>query len=151
MSKEKNADLIRQATQALKLKDIVLFECRLTQGTEPPEGTSPVLQQKRATQLVRERSTAEATFDDVLQVRVSLGLRLAYDVDSEAKVVFEIEADFVVDYECISELAIDAATAFSEINSVHIVWPFWRQHVFDMVARARLPQIEVPLLSGTRL
>lgn len=151
MSKEKNADLIRQAAQALKLKDIVLFECRLTQGTEPPEGTTPVLQQKRATQFVRARSTAEAAFDDVLQVRVSLGLRLAYDVESEARIVFEIEADFVVDYGCVSELPVDAVTAFSEINSIHIVWPFWRQHVFDIVARAKLPQIEVPLLSGTRL
>lgn len=151
MSKERNADLIRQATQALKVKDIVLFECKLIQGTEPPEGAAPVLQQKRATQLVRARSTAESAFDDVMQVRVSLGVRLAYDVETEAKVVFEVEADFVVDYECVSELTVDAATAFSEINSVHIVWPFWRQHVFDMVARARLPQIEVPLLSGTRL
>jgi hypothetical protein len=39
---------------------------------------------------------------------------------------------------------------FAELNSVHNVWPFWRQHVFDIVSRARLPHLNVPLFSGVK-
>lgn len=151
MSKEKNAELIRQATQLLVLSDITLFSCSFSRGAEAADSETVLLQQKRATRFVKDRRSAESTFDDLLQVRVSLGTRLAFERDGDTKVLIEIEADFIVDYVCKSEVGQDAAVAFSEINAVHIVWPFWRQHVFDVVARAKLPPIEVPLLAGTRL
>jgi hypothetical protein len=49
------------------------------------------------------------------------------------------------------ELSQGAIKIFADLNSIHNVWPFWRQHVFDVVGRARLPHITVPLFSGKRL
>jgi hypothetical protein len=29
----------------------------------------------------------------------------------------------------------------------HMAWPFWRQHVFDVVARSKLPQVPLPIFT----
>jgi hypothetical protein len=66
-------------------------------------------------------------------------------------VYFEIEADFLIEYDVRGEPSNEAIKLFAEfadLNSVHNVWPFWRQHVFDIVSRARLPHLNVPLFSG---
>lgn len=151
MSKERNAELIMVATQALRLRDIVLFDSHFARGNEPPGEPQLLLQHKRGTRFTRSRSTADLDHDDQLQVGVRLGYRVVHEVDGEQHMVFEIEAEFLAHYTCVKELPDDAIRAFADLNSVHIVWPFWRQHVFDIVARARLPQFDVPLLSGTRL
>ncbi|MBB1062084.1 hypothetical protein H4F98_16035 [Lysobacter spongiae] len=85
---------------------------------------------------------------------VSLGTRLvppSQDNDSEVDAFFVIEADFLVNYEMKADIDQECIKAFADNNAVHNVWPFWRQHVFDMVSRARLPQLEIPLYSGFKM
>jgi preprotein translocase subunit SecB len=65
-------------------------------------------------------------------------------------VYVQIEADFMVTYRLQAEIEDPALSAFSNFNAVHNVWPFWRQHVFDIVQRGELPNIEVPLFAGTK-
>jgi preprotein translocase subunit SecB len=47
------------------------------------------------------------------------------------------------------ELDEKALATFANLNGVHNVWPFWRQHVYDIVQRARLPQLDIPLFAGS--
>lgn len=151
MSKELNAELLMVAAKALRLGAIVLYDAHFSRGKEPEGEPQLKLQHKRAVRFVHNRTQPDAEFADHLQVGVRLGYRVVQDTDGDAPMVFEIEAEFVVDYGCDKALADEAVKAFAELNCVHIVWPFWRQHVFDIVARANLPPFEVPLLSGTRL
>lgn len=151
MSKERNTELLMVASQALRLKDIALFECHLARGKQPDGAPPLVLHHKRGVQFVRTKSSPDAKFDDQLQVGVRLGYRVVDETAAEPQMVFEIEAEFAVSYTFTADIAEEAIQAFANLNCAHIVWPFWRQHVFDTVARARLPQFEVPLLSGTRL
>ncbi|WP_423906870.1 hypothetical protein [Candidatus Spongiihabitans sp.] len=87
---------------------------------------------------------------DTLIIRVALGVRLdkskAKQVKSQTYV--KIEADFLVLYEVKSKLSVAELKAFSQFNATHNVWPFWRQHVVDIVQRANLPKINIPLFSG---
>ena len=83
-----------------------------------------------------------------LQVIVALGIRIAGLHAKNRPIYFEIEADFLVEYEVRAKLSEAAIKAFADANSVHNVWPFWRQHVFDIVSRARLPHLQVPLFNG---
>ncbi len=151
MSKEQNIELIQQATRALKLRDIVLYESQLIRGEDPPEETTAVLQNKRGVEYFSGKRSEKSEFDDSLQVRVALGVRCVFGPDEDIKTIFEITADFVVDYDSKEQVSAEAMKAFAEINSVHLLWPFWRQHVYDVVARARLPNVDVPLLAGVKL
>ena len=145
------AKLIGEATTALKLRDIVLFESRLFRSGAPPDvGDLLALQQhKRGVRFTVGDAAGDGSEERELQVLVSLGERVVENVESEKpKVYFGIEADYLVIYELVAEVSEDALKAFSEFNSVHNVWPFWRQHAFDLVAQARLPQLQIPLFSG---
>lgn len=145
------AKLIGEATNALKLRDIVLFESRLFRSGAPPDvGDLLALQQhKRGVRYAVCDAAGDGTEAQELHVLVSLGERVVENAESEEpKVYFGIEADYLVIYDLVAEVSEEALRAFSDFNSVHNVWPFWRQHVFDLVAQARLPQLEIPLFSG---
>lgn len=153
MTERENA-LIAEAAQALRIRDVMLNECRFRRPAAPPSDTAVEVRQLT-------KRTVEYSLGDVptergepvklLQVVVALGIRMAAaegELD-KAPIYFEMEADFLVEYEVTKDLRDSAIKAFAEHNSVHNVWPFWRQHVFDTVSRARLPHIEVPLYSGS--
>ncbi|TAN04141.1 MAG: hypothetical protein EPN40_00265 [Rhodanobacteraceae bacterium] len=85
-----------------------------------------------------------------MQFFVRLGTRVVKDVaDENPPVYFVIEATFLVEYEMVAPLGEDALKTFADFNAIHNVWPFWRQHVYDVVQRARLPHVDVPLFAGT--
>jgi hypothetical protein len=143
--------LIRQATDSLKLRDVVLFESRLFRAGAPPNLDEIVgLQQhKRGVRFTLGESSDAADSTQELHVIVSLGERVVDDaISDEPKVYFGIEADYLIIYDIVTEVSEDALKAFADYNSVHNVWPFWRQHVFDLVAQARLPRLEIALFSG---
>lgn len=145
--------LIEQAISALKLRDIMLHGCSFKRPAPPPADTDSIearQQSKRRVKFVIGTAPAgeEGQPLTLLQVYVELGVRVSAMESEDPPVYFEIEADFLVEYEIKSELSPDAMKAFADINSVHNVWPFWRQHVFDVVSRGRLPHLEVPLFSG---
>ncbi len=152
-------ELIRQATEALQLKEIILFQSRLVRPEPFPAETDASAEQQ-ARYSVRLERLDPLDQDDgassLIQCFVHLGTRLISSHDESEKddthVYVEIEAEFRVTYELtVDELAEDAMKAFAQFNVVHNVWPFWRQHVFDLVQRGGLPKMEVPLFAGVKL
>lgn len=143
--------LIREATASLRLRDIVLFQSHLFRAGAPPEVDDLIAlqQHKRGVQLAIDEDRSDHALPRQLQVIVSLGERVIDNLESDdPKVYFGIEADYLVIYDLVTDVSDDALKAFADFNSVHNVWPFWRQHVFDLVAQARLPQLQIPLFSG---
>lgn len=146
---DNHSELLSQAIAGLHLRDIVLFSSRFERPTPPPESpdVEVLVQTKRQVRFERGETSEAGNVQQHLQVVVELGLRVVKNTDPDATVYFEIEADFLAEYEVRNEIAEDAVRVFSELNSVHNVWPFWRQHVFDVVQRGRLPHVEVPLFA----
>ena len=146
---EKDKALCQQAAQALELRDITLFESRLERGDlSKAEGT---LQNKKAVRYTKASHTVEGEEQPSLQVLVSLGTRVVQagaEQEEEGALLFMIEADYLVEYRLKDKISDEAAKAFAHFNAVHNVWPFWRQHVFNVVEQGRLPHIDVPLYSG---
>jgi hypothetical protein len=144
-------ELLRQAISALQLRDVMLNECSFKRPSLPPPSTESnkarQLTKQAVTFVVGEVEQADRTIK-LLQVIVALGIRIAGLNAKSRPIYFEIEADFLVEYEVKAKLSEAAIKAFADANSVHNVWPFWRQHVFDIVSRARLPHLEVPLFNG---
>lgn len=152
--------LIEKAVGCLRIRDVFLHEAKFRRPVPLPSGEiEAVLAGKRAVTFKRGKAKAEAEASDeldLLQVQVALGVRVLKEKeegvdnqDEEGTIFVEIEADFMVEYEVTSEVDEEAIKAFADFNSVHNVWPFWRQHVFDIVSRGRLPPIEIPLFSGS--
>lgn len=144
-------ELIEQAIGALKLRDVMLYGARFSRPSPFP-GVSESFQAKQLAKREVRYVIGDAPITGgqtkLLQVYVDLGIKVMGLQESEPPVFFEIEADFLVEYQVSSDLSEAAIKAFADVNSVHNVWPFWRQHVFDVVARGRLPQLEVPLFRG---
>lgn len=61
-------------------------------------------------------------------------------------VLFQIEASFALVYELKQDFAQEQIDTFFKRSCLHVCWPFWRQHVFDILKRASLPLISVPLM-----
>ena len=145
-------ELIEQAIGALKVRDILLYSARLARPTPPPAHTGKFdatqLQKRSVKYVVGDGEIRESGTVKLLQVYVNLEIKVTGLEAENPPVYFEIEAEFQVEYEMSFELSEAAIKAFADINSVHNVWPFWRQHVFDAVARGRLPPLEVPLFTG---
>lgn len=143
--------LINTAITSLKLRDIILYDSRLFREEDiPTQETFEAQQQhKRGVRYSIQDPNPEGHTVQVLSVFVSLGTRLVASPPTEqARVYFGVEATYLVVYEMVSPLSEDALNAFADYNAVHNVWPFWRQHVFDLVAQARLPGLHIPLFAG---
>mgnify|MGYP000296263293 CR=1 FL=1 len=149
---EEHREHLRKAASSLKLLDIYLLDARFTRPAADLVSTwdgKGVQQGKRGVKFVRADAVHQDRNIPVIEFQVELGYRVVTDAEaSEPVVVFEIEARYTVVYECAAEVANDVVSSFAQLNAVHIVWPFWRQHVFDIVQRSRLPHLEVPLLAG---
>jgi preprotein translocase subunit SecB len=142
---------INEAIAGLRLRDIVLYESRLFRGDVMPEQdeVEALQQHKRGVRFSVEEQDRAGSSTRELHVMISLGERVVDCVtDQDPKVYFGIEADYFVVYDMICPISQDALTAFADFNAVHNVWPFWRQHVFDLIGKARLPTLQVPLFTG---
>ena len=144
-------ELISQATAALRIRDVMLNQCSFSRPTPPPANLESVQVEQLTKQTVQyvlgEAPDSDGQLSKLLQVIVGLGVRITGMEAEIAPIYFEIEADFLVEYEMVAEVSEGAIKLFADHNSVHNVWPFWRQHVFDVVSRGRLPRLEVPLYS----
>ncbi|HAI58916.1 MAG TPA: hypothetical protein DCM32_03455 [Xanthomonadaceae bacterium] len=152
--KDEHKASLRETTSILKLRDVVLLDAKLSRpiGNESFGWRGDAIQEhKRAVRYgqgvgeINGKSLTLATFEVELGTRV-----LANEVaeDGTKAVVVEIDARFLVLYETQQTVGEEAMEIFAKLNAVHIVWPFWRQHVFDLVQRAQLPKLEIPLLAG---
>lgn len=143
---------VKAATESLKLRDIQLFGARFERPTMifASEELRARQEHMRGVAYVVGDVELNGESHKILQITVRLGTRIVNDVtDADAAVYFLIEADFLVEYEVMNALEDSAIAAFANYNAVHNAWPFWRQHVFDIVSRARLPHLEIPLFAGT--
>ena len=149
MSQSKN-ELCRIAASALKLTDITLYGSKFERGEY--SGTEGVQEEKKGTHYNKSTIEIEDGEQENLEVLVLFGIRVVPpDTDDEAEdppFSFLIEAEYIVEYQIIDELSEDAIKAFAEFNAVHNAWPFWRQHVYDIVQKAHLPKLDVPLFTG---
>lgn len=145
---------ILNAAQALKLRDIQLFEAWFDRPKAVFSAEQPAARQEhlRGVQyVIGDTELEDGKSYKILQFLVHLGTRVVNDVpDGEADVYFRIEAKFLVEYEMTSALEEDAIKAFADYNAVHNAWPFWRQHVYDIVQRSRLPHLDIPLFPGIK-
>lgn len=152
-------ELIKQATEALRLKEIILFQSHLDRPTPFPDQPDQSAEQQARVSVRLERLDPEQAEDDsppLMQCLVHLGTRLVApgngETESDPPVYVEIQAEFRVTYEIsVQDLSEDAMKVFAQFNVIHNVWPFWRQHVFDVVQRGGLPKLEVPLFAGIKL
>lgn len=143
--------LISEATAGLQLLDVVLHESRLFRGElmqAESDGLDALQQHKRGVRFdLHEHAGTESR--RALRVLVSLGTRVVdQDSGADPRVFFGVEADYLAVYLMVRPVTQDALKAFAEFNAVHNVWPFWRQHVFDLLGQARLPMLQIPLFSG---
>lgn len=142
---------IHHATEHLKVQDLILFEARFSRPERDPEKMDVEAEQehKRSVSFFINNGSAADDSTKSLQVLVELGIRaVASGANENAQPFFIIEADFLVNYEMAKDIDPACIKAFADFNAVHNVWPFWRQHVFDVVSRARLPHLDIPLYSG---
>lgn len=142
---------VGRASDQLSLLTIELCRAEFERPASIPPGAKQIAQQhKRGTAFaVAEALDAEGHAFQVFQVRVHCGTRGLNDATLDEPIVFfEIEADFVATYRLDKMPDEEALKAFAEFNAVHHIWPFWRQHVFDIVHRSNLPNLEIPLLAG---
>jgi hypothetical protein len=141
---------VQDATRCLKLRDIQLYTSRFDRPTDVVAGEDVRARQEhlRGVRYVLGKTRIDETQTDILQIIVTLGTRVVADNEAAEPVYFVIEAEFLVEYEVTHALGEEAVKSFAHFNGVHNVWPFWRQHVFDIVQRARLPHLDIPLFAG---
>lgn len=148
-----STEMLRTAAEALKVSDITLYSSTFERPSPMPEGAASeaTQQTKKNTEYTILGSDEAQKQSKDLVVMVDLGIRLAgpdpEKEEQERPIYFVIEARFLVEYTMTHDLSEEAIKIFAQHNSVHNVWPFWRQHVFDIVQRGRLPHIDVPLFS----
>lgn len=144
--------LITEATAGLRFLDVVLHESRLFRGEPMPadaEALDVLQQHKRGVRFELHELAQGTVSTQALRVLVSLGTRAVDQASAtDPRVFFGVEADYLVVYQVVRPVAQDALKAFAEFNAVHNVWPFWRQHVSDLLGQARLPILQIPLFSG---
>ena len=141
---------VRRAQDKLELLDIVLH----TSSLERDASIDPLLYPTHVRRKSKVKvSVDKVSFEDdegdtirILRSYVQLVVR-GYNEDEESAEtdpLFTIQAEYRVDYLEPKELTEHELDAFTQFNSVHNVWPFWRHHVYETVSKASLPRITIP-------
>lgn len=149
--KPETENLIREAADGLRLRDVILYESRLFRECVLPdvEDFEALQQHKRGVKFSIGKRENGQNLTHELHVLVSLGERVVDNApEDDPRVYFGVEADYLVVYDMLREVSEEALKAFADFNAVHNVWPFWRQHVFDLIGQARLTPLQIPLFSG---
>jgi len=149
---DQTSKLLGETVPKIKLKDILLNKSNFEfPGKGDLEKLEDVrIQNKKDIKYTLQDTELESGEKDIsLYVYVNLGVRVAgKNEQQEEETVFYIEAEYLAIYHVKEKIENPAIEAFAEFNSVHNVWPFWRQNVFDIVSRAKLPHIDIPLFTG---
>lgn len=155
--------LIEEAQDGLQILTIKLHSSKIIRADDfvrDEVDEKPMLQGMQQTRSVH----LDADFGDeamkILRVFITIGIRGirkqgesgqengSDEAPSEDQVRFQLEATFRADYQLKQKVTKEALQEFTRYNVTHNVWPFWRQHVFDMVARADLPELQIGLYPG---
>ena len=145
-----NTKLIKEAADSLSLLDIYLLDFKFEPHQEyhPSivfEETDAVTQEMKEIKCKKAVVSDEEGDKELLLIEALLGIRVL-EKENETTPIFSIEAKFRAEYVITkNEVSIDALKEFSRYNGLHSIWPFWRQFVYDMMPRLRLPIPDVPL------
>lgn len=145
-----DARAIGRAQSKLELRDIALH----TSSLERDDSIDPLLYPID----VRHKSEVKVSVDKVsfvddeegtiriLRAYVQLVVFGVYEDDrsEDEKALFTIRGEYRVDYLEVKELTEIELDAFTQFNSVHNVWPFWRQHIYETISKTSLPRITIP-------
>lgn len=171
----RSAKLETDPAKALFLNNVFLFETALERNEEllhKHDLANFSVQTFRNVEPEVFKGTIGASTEEqvILRVIVRLGFRsvlkevqaatgeevrsasdLAHDEEvDEVGVGFSIEASFATEFVVLERMEEEALHRFFELNCVHTVWPFWRQHVFETLKRAGLPVPSIPLMAGIK-
>ena len=145
-----DARAVRRAQNKLELRDIVLH----TSSLERDDSIDPLLyptaiRQKSEVKVSVDRVSFVDDEDDTIRILRAYVQLVVFGFDEdegggETQALFTIRAEYQVDYLEAKELTESELDAFTQFNSVHNVWPFWRQHVYETVSKASLPRITIP-------
>lgn len=64
--------------------------------------------------------------------------------DDEIKVLAELQATFVADYQSSSEITKEEVSEFGELYVGYHVWPYWREFVQSNFQKSALPVVPLP-------
>lgn len=148
-------------TDNLQIRDIALYASKFEQILDYSPSEHDGLTETQARQRVKgqlfevQDAQTEKKISDEFRALVECGIRVVLkeskeaDAGPDAAVLFLLEATFAVSYEVVGVLPQgDALDRFLNFNSVHNIWPFWRQHVYDTLKKASLPIVTIPFFAG---
>ena len=145
-----DAKAIGRAQNKLELRDISLH----TSSLERDDGIDPLLyptgvRQESEVKVSVDRVSFEDDEDGTIRILRAYVQLVVFGIDADEqsedkKALFAIRGKYRVDYLETKELTEVELDAFTQFNSVHNVWPFWRQHVYETISKAGLPRITVP-------
>ncbi len=148
-----NTDLIQQVVNDLSVMDVYLVEFSFQPHSDYyprflPEEEDLGFQDKL---VVTSKTLSVGQNGDeqyIFLTEASLGKRVVHTAAENEVPLFSIEATFRAEYLMSrSDLDKKALKEFATYNGLHTIWPFWRQFVYDMMPRMRLPIPEIPLRS----
>jgi hypothetical protein len=154
-------ELLASAAEKLEIIDIVLHESSLMRNKLfDPQICSSIENVKQQNML--NLSAEDVVYKDdgektnIFRTYIELGIRAIVDDEEpnkpieESPVLFTVEAVYRVDYLRSKKISKEEAAEFLKYNTVHNVWPFWRQHVFQTTKTANLPSLSIPLFRRTQ-
>lgn len=144
-------------TSCLSIQDISLWESSLVRHSEFQQAVHEKKVVMQGMKEIEAQHLSVVDVDgesfDILRAIVKLGLRAVVPHEDSSdpaavEILHELTASFAVHYRVMQTPPDEELQGFFQFNSVHNVWPFWRQHVYDTLKRASLPVVEVPFFSG---
>lgn len=146
-----NEALIKEASTSLDLHSMTLTSDSLKTADSAypnlqalPEIALQLKEEAINVQLMEDKSTGSS---QILSFYHSMAMRLVDESDDEQPaVLLEIHATYRVCYAVKdSAPSPEAIKEFAQYNVPHHIWPFWREHVSAMVAKAGYPPILLPM------
>jgi hypothetical protein len=146
--------LLEEAIAALALDDIFLFNSSIRREKEFETKNCPTKNVTQENQIQVKADIVE--FEDneeisILRAIVSFEAKFLHNRETEKEVeLCSIEASFVAIYNKTDDVSDEALQEFITYNTVHNVWPFWREHAFRITREARLPTPKIPFFHNSK-
>tara|TARA_B100001063_G_scaffold244614_1_gene277817 strand:+ start:265 stop:696 length:432 start_codon:yes stop_codon:yes gene_type:complete len=133
--------LIKEATSNLELIDIHLYSSEISRFEDIYQDHYPDdMSQETDVNLSAELAELK---NGRKTLKVKASLSAIYKQDDRSLSI--IKATFLAVYNIYDDISEEAISEFVRHNSLHNVWPFWREHAYRMSAEAKLPRPHIAL------
>ena len=139
-----NLERASLVSRAVQIESVTLTGVAMNTDLEEEPGSELL----RLSQRYRGRHEPVPPDSDTVSVRVDFKFEAHTTKDGEPdRRVAEIEAEFRVVYrtESSSEFPADSLQHFAELNGTYNAWPYWRELVQSLTARAGMSGVIVPV------